>query len=164
MKTFIFLLIATLALAGSAYAQSDTSATIAADGTYPPGTSFNGVPLAGLEIETGAIVAGDGSGAEGKLTVQLLGMMNPLTGTQQIITVEADINGGSRPGTNVAVVSGTCTIDMGDGTPPLPSVPIVATITRNDQNLGSVGLTLGATQLPTGMMNDGSMTVADLSP
>src|SRR5207245_2063653 len=110
MKRFSFLiLIAVLAIAGSAYAQSDTSSTAAAEGTYPPGTTFNGVSLNGLQISSGVIV-GSGGTADGKLGIRLIGPTTPL-GTQ-IIIVEATATGGSRPAANVATVTGTCTIDM----------------------------------------------------
>jgi len=162
MKKLTFLLIAILAFAGSAFAQNDTSATAAARGTYPSGTSFNGVPISALQIASGAIVAADGSAAEGKLTIALIGT-TPLGG-QQIINIEADVSGGQRTAANVAIVSGTATIDMGNGAPPVPGVPVVATITTDDQHLGSVGLTIGATPLPAATIGDGSMTITDLTP
>ena len=110
MNKIIILLIASLVIAGSAFAQSDTSATTAATGTYPSGTSFNGVPISTLQIASGAIVAGDGSGAEGKLTIALIGR-TPLGG-QQTINIEADISGGQRAATNVAIVSGMFRIEI----------------------------------------------------
>jgi len=158
MKRIIFLLIAFLAIGGSAYA-SDTSATTAAEGTYPAGTSFNGVPISGLEVASGVLVASDGT-AEGHLGIRLLGPT--VLGVQQIIIVEASATGGSRAAANVVTISGTCSIDMGNGTPPTPGVPFVATITTNAQNQGSVGLVLGATALPAATIGDGTMTIIDL--
>src|SRR5437899_2582163 len=160
MQKIMILLIASLAIAGSAFAQSDTSATTAAKGTFPSGTSFNGLPISALQIATGVIVAADGSGAEGKLTIALTA--TTLLGGQQIINIEADISGGQRAATNVAIVSGTGTVDMGDGTPPLPGVPIIATITTDSNHLGTVGLAIGATTLPSATIGDGSMTVTYL--
>lgn len=162
MKTVTILLVVMLAIAGPAFAQSDTSATTAAEGTYPAGTTFNGVAISGIDIGTGALVSTDGT-AEGHVAIALLGPVNPLTGTQQIITIEADASGGSRAAANVTTLTGTCSIDMGDGTPALSGVPIVATISTDANNLGSVGLTIGATALPTAAINAGSMSIADLS-
>ena len=158
MKRITFFLIAFLAIGGSAYAV--TSATTAAEGIYPPGTSFNGVPITGLNIGSGSLVAADGT-AEGHLGIELLGPT--ILGNQQIISVEATVSGGSLTAANVTTVSGTCTIDMGNGTPPLTGVPFVATITTDSQNQGTVGLVLGATVLPAATINDGSMTIADLA-
>lgn len=163
MKLTILYLVLTLAIAGSALAQTtppDTATTAAAEGTYPAGTIYNGVPLSGLEIAAGAIVAGDGSTADGRLTVLLLGPQ--LLGGQQVITVQATITGGSRPAANVSTITGTASVDMGDGTPPLTGIPITATIATDANNQGTVAIVLGATTLPTAPIGDGTMTVEDL--
>lgn len=160
MKTTAFLLIAFLAVAGSAFA-ADTSVTTAAKGSYPSGTSFNGVPISALQIATGGLIFGDGSGAEGKLTLALIGT-TPL-GVKQTITVEADVTGAQRTAGNVVVLSGSGTLDMGDGTPGVP-VPVIATITTDTNNLGTVGLTIGSTPLPNSTIGDGSMAIDDLTP
>ena len=161
MKRTSILLVLILALAGSAYAQSDTSATTAAQGTYPSGTSFNGVKLSGLQIATAAVITAAGT-AQGHLVISLKG--TTVLGAQQLITVEAAVGGGSRPAANVATITGTCSIDMGNGTPPVTGVPFVATITTNDASQGTVGVILGATALPAATIDGGSMTIADLEP
>jgi hypothetical protein len=158
MKTITILLVAMLALAGSAYA--DTSATTAAQGTYPSGTSFNGVNLSGLQIATAAFLVSDGT-AEGHIAIGLKG--TTALGTQQTISIEAEASSGSNAAANSATINGTCTIDMGDGTPALTGVPIVATITTNDQNQGTVGLVIGATALPAATVTGGSMTIASVA-
>src|SRR5438309_8579247 len=119
MKKLTFLLIAVLAIAGSAYA--DTSTTAAAQGTYPSGTSFNGVPLSGLQIGTGVIIGADGS-AEGRLAISLIGV-SVLGAPPQVISVDASATGGSSTAANVSTISGTCTINLGTGAPPLTGVP-----------------------------------------
>lgn len=160
MKTFSILFVVMLAIAGSAYAQSDTSTTTAAQGTYPAGVSFSGIPISGLQIGTATLIAADGSAAEGHITVALLGT-TPL-GVEQDIIVEAEISGGSRVAPNVVNLSGTCSIDLGNGTPATTGVPFVATITTNDLHQGTVALVLGATTLPAATIGDGSMTIDDL--
>jgi hypothetical protein len=165
MKKITLLLILILAIGGSAYAQtapSDTSVTTAAEGTYPPGTSYNGVPLGGLQISAGSVIAGDGTTADGRIGIRLLGIPDPITGSQQVISIDAVISGGSRAAANVATISGTCSIDMGNGLPPVTGVPIVATVATDANNLGGVTLTLGSTQLPGATMTAGSMAVADM--
>jgi hypothetical protein len=161
MKPITILFVVLLAIAGSAYAQSDTSATTAAQGTYPDGTSFNGVPINALQIATGSVVAAAGT-AEGHLAISLKGFS--LLGAPQTISIDAEASGGSRAAANVATISGTCSIDMGDGTPPVTGVPFVATITVNADSQGSVGLVLGGTALPAATIDGGSMTIADLTP
>ncbi|HEY8134051.1 MAG TPA: hypothetical protein VII12_19400, partial [Thermoanaerobaculia bacterium] len=78
-------------------------------------------------------------------------------------SVEATVGGGSNAAANVATVTGTCTIDMGNGTPPLTGVPFVATFTTDNQGLGTLGLVLGATSLPAATINDGHMTITALA-
>src|SRR3989441_1210769 len=157
MKTITILLVVTLALAGSAYA--DTSATTAAQGTYPSGTSFNGVNLSGLQIATAAVLVSDGT-AEGHIAVSLKG--TTILGTPQDISIEVEASGGSNAAANTATINGTCTIDMGDGTPAVTGIPIVVTITTNDQQQGTVGLVIGATALPAATITGGSMTITNL--
>jgi hypothetical protein len=165
MKITSIFLVLILAVAGSALAQTapapDTAATAAAAGSYPAGTLFNGVPISGLEIAAGAVVPSDGTAADGRLTVVLLG---PALGVgKQEITVHVIVTGGSRPASNVATITGTATVDMGTGATPLAGVPVVATITTDANNQGSVGLVIGATTLPTAPIGTGTMTVEDLA-
>jgi hypothetical protein len=157
MKKFAIFLILILALGGSAYA-ADTSVTSAAVGTYPAGTIYNGVPLSGLEIGAGSVIFADGSGGDGALGIRLLSATTP----QQIINVDAHVTGGSRTAATAATVSGTCTIDMGNGLPPVTGIPFTATIAADSNNLGAVTLVLGGTQLPAATIGDGSMTVTDM--
>ena len=162
--TAIFLAII-LAVAGSAFAQTvppDTSMTAAAQGSYPAGTAFNGIPLTGFTIGNGAIIYGDGTGAEGHVGISLLGPTLPVGG-QQVINIDAVISGGSSTAANLATVNGTATVDLGNGTAPLTGVPIVITISANpDDGSGTVGIVLGATTLPTSAISDGTMTVAPM--
>ena len=160
-KTLSILFAVMLAVAGSAYAQSDTSATTAADGSYPAGTSFNGLPISGLDIGTGVLLGPDGV-AEGHVAITLYGPINPLTGVPQNVSVEAMITGGSRPAANVATLTGTATVDMGNGTAPLTSVPVVVTLTTDANGGGTVGLVLGATTLPASPVTAGGLAVDDL--
>src|SRR6266851_223936 len=124
MKTLTLLLALTLTIAGSAYAQSDTSATTAALGVFPNGTAFNGVPISSLQIAVGVLIGTDGI-AEGHVAISLIGS-SVLGAPPQVIEAQADAGGGSRAAANVVTISGTCSIDMGNGTPPLTGVPFVA--------------------------------------
>ncbi|OLC93086.1 MAG: hypothetical protein AUJ05_07645 [Candidatus Rokubacteria bacterium 13_1_40CM_3_69_38] len=53
-----------------------------------------------------------------------------------------------------AIFEGLCTVDMGDGTPPLPGVPF--SITATTQGLQ---LILGTTPLPMATLTAGSITI-----
>src|SRR6267143_1187350 len=53
-----------------------------------------------------------------------------------------------------ATFNGTATVDMGDGTLPLPAVPFTVTISA-----GSLALILNAVALPTATLSAGSITV-----
>ena len=161
MKKLAMLLILILAVGGSAYAQTatvDTSVTSAAIGTYPAGTIYNGVPLSGLEIAAGSVIFANGTGGDGALGIRLLSATTP----QQIISIDAQVTAGSRAAATVATVTGSCTIDMGNGLPPVTGIPFSATIAADSNNLGAVTLVLGSTQLPAATIGEGSMTVTDM--
>jgi hypothetical protein len=137
-------------------AAQETSVTAGAGGIFPAGTTFNGVPINGLQSGYGVEI-GSGGFALGQFCVTLLGVS--LGGLQQVIVIEGKATGGSRQAGNIATFSGTCTINMGDGTPPLPGVPFTATITTNVNDQGTIGLLLGQTTLPTATVDQGSMTI-----
>jgi hypothetical protein len=160
MKTLSIVFALMLAVGGSAYAQTDTSATSAADGSYPAGTLFNGVAISSIDIGTGVLLGSDGV-AEGHISIDLAGPNIPVTGPQTI-SVQALITGGSRPASNVATLTGTASVDMGNGTPALTGVPVVVTITTDANGKGTVGLVIGATTLPTAPITDGSLSIDDL--
>jgi hypothetical protein len=135
----------------SAAAQDVGSVTGAAEATFPDGATFNGVPLRGLTLGQGLFIAQDGS-ATGQFHVVLLGT-SPLGQAQDVI-VEGEVSGGSAPGDGSVTFSGTATVDMGDGTLPLPGVPFTVTIST-----GSLALILNAVELPTATVTAGSITV-----
>jgi hypothetical protein len=135
----------------SAAAQDATGVTGAAEATFPDGAAFNGIPLKGLTLGQGMFIAPDGS-ATGQFQAVLLGT-SPL-GTAQNITVEGEVRGGSVAADGSATFSGTATVDMGDGTLPLPGVPFSVTVSA-----GSLALILNAVALPTATLSAGSITV-----
>jgi hypothetical protein len=137
-----------------ASAQSST-VTVGAGGVYPPGTSFGGIPINGLQAGYGVEITNPS--ALGQFCTVLLGV-NAL-GIQQNITIEGKAGSGSRPAGNFATFTGTCTVDMGDGTPPTPGVPFTATITTDANDQGWIGLVIGVTTLPNATVNAGSMTI-----
>src|SRR5947208_9134001 len=151
-----FLLAAVLGLASliapaPAAAQDATGVTGAAEASLPDGATFNGIPLRGLTLGQGMYIAQDGW-ATGQFQAVLLGT-SPL-GTPQNVTVEGEVGGGSVGVDGSATFSGTATVDMGDGTLPLPGVPFAVTVSA-----GSLGLILNAVALPTATVTAGSITI-----
>lgn len=132
-------------------AQDAAGVTGAAEANFPSGATFNGLPLRGLTLGQGVVIALDGT-ATGQFQAVLLGT-SPL-GTPQNVTVEGEVKSGSVAFGGTATFSGTATVDMGDGTPPLVAVPFTVTAST-----GSLGLVLGATALPTATLTAGSITV-----
>jgi len=138
-------------LTAPAAAQDAVGVTGAGEATFPDGASFNGISLKGLTLGQGMFIAPDGS-ATGQFQAVLLG--SSLLGTPQNITVEGEVGSGSVGADGSATFSGTATVDMGDGTLPLPGVPFTVTISA-----GSLGLTLNGVALPTATLSAGSITV-----
>jgi len=138
-------------LAPAPVAAQDAGVTGAAEAAFPNGAAFNGVPLKGLTLGQGLFITQDGS-TTGQFQAVLLG--TSLLGAAQNITVEGEVSGGSVGADGSATFSGTATVDMGDGTLPLPGVPFTVTASA-----GSLGLILNAVALPTATVTAGSITV-----
>jgi len=148
--TAIFGFVSVLAPAAVA-AQDAAGVTGAGEAVFPSGAAFNGVSLSGLTLGQGVWIAGNGT-ATGQFQAVLLG--TSLFGAPQDVTVEGKVSGGSVAGDGSATLSGTATVDMGDGNLPLPAVPFTVTAST-----GSLGLILGATALPTATLTAGSITI-----
>jgi len=151
-----FLSMAMLGLASNVVAPApvaaqDAGVTGAAEAAFPDGATFNGISLKGLTLGQGMFIAPDGS-ATGPFQAVLLG--TSLLGTPQNVTVEGEVRGGSVGADGSATFSGTATVDMGDGTLPLPGVPFIVTVSA-----GSLGLILNAVALPTATVTAGSITI-----
>ncbi len=145
---------ALLPLRGIAHEIAVVMVTAAAKGTFPSGTTYKGVPLSGLRFGTGVEIPGDTS-ATGEFQATLLGTSG---GQPQNIIVEGLVSSGSA-GNGTATFSGTCTVDMADGTPISKGVLFTATITADADGKGTIVLKLGTTNLPTATVNEGSMTI-----
>ena len=139
-----------------AVAQTQTTVTAAASGTFPNGASFGGVPLNALNFGIGVTISSAGS-AEGQFQTTLIGVS--ALGLTQNIEVVGKPTAGSLTAANIATFSGACSVDMGNGTLPLSNVPFTVVIATNTDSKGSLTLTLGATNLPAATVNTGSMTI-----
>jgi len=138
-----------------AIAQTETSVTGAGAGVFPSGASYLGVPLKALELGMGLSVAG--SWAIGQFETTLIGVAD--SGLEQDIVLEGQATSSTASGPDNAIFSGTCTVDLGDGTPPVPGVPFTVAVTANAEGTGSLTLTLAGTDLPAATVNEGSITI-----
>lgn len=159
MKRLVTLPAAMLVLAmlwpAPAGAQTETSVTGAGEGAFPAQTSYLGVPLQSLTLGMGLAV--DGSWAEGQFQVSLTGVSQ--LGIQQTIDVDGMASSSVPGASGTAIVSGECTVDMGDGTPPTSGIPFTVVIATNPDGTGSLTLTLGSITLPAATLTDGNMTI-----
>ena len=133
-------------------AQNDAvSVTGAGEAIFPGDALFYGVPLRGLALGQGLFIAWDGS-ATGQFYAVLVGT-SPLGARQEVI-VEGEVRDGFVAGGGSATFSGTATVDMGDGTLPVPGVPFTVTASTE-----SLALILNVTALPTAAVTAGSITI-----
>jgi hypothetical protein len=151
----VVVVIALCILPTTAAGQSVTRVTGAGSAALPSGTSFNGVPLSGLNFGIGIRIAPDNT-ARGVLSVTLAGAS---AGQTVQIVVDGDATSGSVPSAGSAQVSGTCNVDMGNGTPPLTAVPFTLTVAPGANNASTLALLLGTTQLPVTTPATGSVAV-----
>ena len=154
---WVAMLVMTIAVSPApATAQTETSVTVGAAGTFPTGAAFSGVPLNGLRVGLGLTITGDGSAA-GDFQTTLLG--TSVLGQPQEIVVEGKASRGSGPAAGTATFSGTCRINMGDGTPWILSIPFTVAVAATADDKGTLTLTLGTNNLPAATITEGSMAI-----
>ena len=118
----------------------DRSVTAAASGLFAAGAELGPVALQGLQIATGVFIEADGS-ASGTFHAVLQG--SSLGGPQEI-TVEGNVTGGSVDADGRATFSGSASLDLGDGSPPLANVAFTVTAGSDDVVLVVDSVTLTA--------------------
>ena len=145
-------------------AQSQTTVTGAGAGVYPAGTTIKssslsalkGVTLTSLTFGMGVALPGDGT-ANGTFESTLIGTSSK--GQPRNIVVEGNAARGSGQAGGQANYAGTCTVNPGDGTPPLTGVPFTVTVAKLPNGTRGLTLTLGTTGLPVATVTSGSVTV-----
>ena len=130
--------------------------TAAGAGTYPSGAAYGGVPVGGLRFGIGVEIPGDTS-ARGEFQGTLLG--TSASGQPQNIAVEGKASSGSSSDARTATFSGTCTVDMADGTAPSTGVPFTVTVATDAGGKTTLSLKLGASVLPAATVDAGSVTI-----
>jgi hypothetical protein len=130
--------------------QSDgRSVAGAAGGRFEAGAMLGAIPVSGLELGTGALIEPDGSAVgvfHAVLNASVLGQPRQLT-------LEGKITQGTMSGDGSASVSGTGTLDLGDGTAPVPIGYLNVAVGTN-----SLVLSIDSATLPVQLTN-GSVTV-----
>jgi hypothetical protein len=123
----------------------ETTSTAAAAGVFATTTNFNGVELAGGIYSAGVRTGSDS--AYGDLHVEYTGLS--LLGLYQIVSIDAWITGVTIVG-GTTTLSGTCSLDMGDGPPPTGGLAFTGTITAT-----GITVTVAGTSIPTLPKTDG---------
>lgn len=125
----------------------ERSVTAAATGVFDAGAELGAVALQGIVMGTGVFIEADGS-ASGTFHAVLQGSA---LGHPREITVEGNVSEGSVATDGHATFSGTASLDLGDGAPPLPSVAFSVTTAADGMvlkidstTLPAIGLTAGA--------------------
>jgi len=107
----------------------------------------------------GVALRGDGT-ANGAFESTLVG--TSATGVASSIVVVGDPTSGSAQVGGPATYSGLCSVDLGDGAPPLSNVPFTVTMAKLPDGKWDLTLTLVATRLPAAAVTAGSVTGIDL--
>jgi hypothetical protein len=136
----------------SVFAQSTVpGVTGSGTATFNSATAYNGVALSALDFGTGLEVPGDTS-ASGNFHITL-------QGTDRSIEVDCRVSAGSIAANNTATFSGTCTVDMGDGSAPSTGVTFTVVAVPDGGNKGTLTLTLGPSKLAAAAIQDGILTI-----
>jgi len=130
-------------------ADTEGTVTAATAGLFAGSAALAGVSLDGLEVGTGVFISSDGS-ATGEFHAVLLG--SSALGRQ--IVVEGKVSTGAVALGGQASFGGTATVDLGDGTAPLPGVPFSVAATAD-----SLVLVLDAINLPAALLTEGAITI-----
>lgn len=159
MKQLISVVLIVLALVAFAPARVSVvaatesgSVTGTGQGLFDAGAALGVINLDGLELGTGVFIEPNGS-ASGVFHAVLVG--RSLLGQAQRVTVEGNVNQGTLAvDGSSADFSGIATVDLGDGTAPLPGVPFSVRTTA-----GNLVLAIESTTLPAVGLTSGALTI-----
>jgi len=128
----------------------ERSVTGAATGHFAAGAELGPVTLQEIEIGTGVFIEVDGTAA-GTFHAVLEGTS---LGYPREITVEGKVSTGSVGADGRATFSGTASLELGDGSPPLPGVAF-----RVIAGADGVVLAIDSTSLPAAGFTAGAVTI-----
>ena len=144
------LILAIILLPASVFGQTIPGVAGAGTGAFPLGTIFSGVPLSALQFGIGAFIPGD-STAAGELQATLLGVS--LLGQPLSMELDGHATNGTLNADGSRTISGTATLNLGDGSPILTNVPFTATA-----NATAILLAIENTNLPAVPLSGGTIT------
>jgi hypothetical protein len=148
---------------GVAFAQGSTTIVQAGSGLFEGFAAYQGVHLASLKFGMGGDVAVSGGGADGDLSCTLIGR-NIADGLPRQITLEGKIGAGGVSPAGVVTVSGTGSVDPGDGSPILTGIAFNLNLTPDTEGRGILVLIVDATALKAAVVTHGGMTSSSCKP
>jgi hypothetical protein len=136
---------------GDVGADSDArSVAGAAGGQFAAGAELGPVSLDGIQIGTGVFIEADGS-ASGTFHAVLSGTS---LGFSREVTVEGNVSAGAVAFDGGASFSGTASLDLGDGAPPLTNIAFSVSMGSE-----SVGLVIDSVPLPAAAITTGVIAI-----
>lgn len=151
-KNGLLILLALFAIA-PVYAQLPTVPVVvtgAGAATFGPGAVLSGVSLSTMRFGIGVDLPGDGT-ANGDFQATL-------SAASRKIVVEGVASSGSK-GLTATTFSGTCSIDLGDGSAMTTGVPFTVSVVTPAGGTSTLGLVIGATTLPSAAVSAGAVRV-----
>jgi hypothetical protein len=137
--------------AGDVRANGDArSVAGAAGGQFAAGAELGPVSFDAIQIGTGVFIEADGS-ASGTFHAVLSGTS---LGLAREVTVEGNVNAGTIAFDGGALFSGTASLDLGDGAPPLPNIAFSVSMGPD-----SVGLVIDSVPLPAAAITAGVVVI-----
>jgi len=136
-----------------AYAQVvpvPVAVTGAGTATFGPGAVLSSVSLSTMRFGIGVNLPGDGT-ASGDFQATL-------SAASRKIVVEGKASSGST-GLTATTFSGTCSIDLGDGSAITTGVPFTVSVATPTGGTPTLGLVIGTTTLPSAAVSAGAVRV-----
>jgi len=151
-KRGLLILVALFAIA-PAYAQLapvPVAVTGAGAATFGQGAVLSGVSLSAMRFGIGVALPGDGT-ASGYFQATLVA-------ASRKIVVEGKASSGST-GVAGTTFSGTCSVDLGDGSAITTGVPFTVSVATPAGGTSTLGLVIGTTTLPSAAVSAGAVRV-----
>jgi hypothetical protein len=151
-KHALLILVALFAIT-PAYAQLPTVPVVvtgAGAATFGPGAVLSGLSLSTMRFGIGVDLPGDGT-ASGDFQATL-------SAASRKIVVEGTASSGSK-GLAATTFSGTCSVDLGDGSAITTGVPFTVSVVTPAGGTPTLGLVIGTTTLPSAALSAGAVRV-----
>jgi hypothetical protein len=151
-KLGLLILVALFAIT-PAYAQLATIPVVvtgAGAATFGAGAVLSGVSLSTMRFGIGVDLPGDGT-ASGDFQATLVA-------ASRKIVVEGKASSGSK-GLTATTFSGTCSLDLGDGSAIATGVPFTVSLSTAAGGTSTLGLVIGTTTLPSATVSAGAVRV-----